>query len=57
MTTHLGEILSLYRQADSAAQLAMYLQFRELRDDFVEVDQEETDRMATARAHDRLTVC
>ena len=51
MTTNQGEIFGLYRQADSATQLALYLQFRELRDDFLEIDQEETDRIATADAH------
>jgi hypothetical protein len=57
MTTKLEEIFSLYRQADSTAQLAMYLQFRELRDDFREIDQEEADRKATTSAHDSLAFC
>ena len=52
MTANPGEIFSLYRQADAAMQLALYLQFRELREDFFKIDQEETDRTGNAGAKD-----
>jgi hypothetical protein len=57
MTTNSGEIISLYRQADLGDRLSIFLQFRELRDDFLEIDQKETDWMATTSAHDSLAVC
>ena len=57
MTANRNEIMSLYRQSDSGTQLAMYLQFRELRDDFIEIDQAGTDRPAAIGSHDSLCAC
>lgn len=41
MTTNLEKLYDDYRQADLAVRLHMYLQFPELRSDFIEIDQEE----------------
>ena len=53
MRTNLEEIISIYRKADFTDRLSIYLQFRELRNDFMEIEQkdEKTDLMATTDAH------
>jgi hypothetical protein len=38
MTNHLEEIYDRYRKADFMGRLHIYLQFPELRDDFLEID-------------------
>jgi hypothetical protein len=39
MTSNLEEIYGRYREADFMGRLHIYLQFPELRDDFLEIDQ------------------
>ena len=50
MTTNLEEIFGDYRKADFTDRLHIYLQFPELRDDFLEIEQKEvgTDLFETA---------
>ena len=43
MNTNLNNIYDDYRKADFTDRLHMYLQFRELREDFFEIEQEKTD--------------
>lgn len=41
MTINLEDIYNQYRKADSTERLYIYLQFRELRDEFFEIEQQE----------------
>ena len=41
MKTNQGEIISLYREADINDRLSIFLQFRELRNEFLEIEQKE----------------
>ena len=50
MTSHRENVYDRYRQADFTDRLFIYLQFPELRDDFLDIDQNEgkTDFFKTA---------
>ena len=50
MTSHREDVYDRYRQADFNDRLHIYLQFPELRDDFLDIDQNEggTDFFKTA---------
>lgn len=56
MTNHLEEIYGQYRQADVTDRLYIYLQYPELRNDFLDIEQKEkqTNRVAPADTHFRF---
>lgn len=55
MTTSCGKIYEEYRNADCINRLNIYLQFPELRNSFIEIDQKETktDSFKTASNPDK----
>jgi len=45
MTSHLEDIYNRYRNAEFTQRLDIYLQFPELRNDFLEIDQKERKKI------------
>ena len=51
MTSHLEDIYNRYRNAEFTQRLDIYLQFPELRNDFLEIDQKEKKPISIGNAH------